>query len=157
MDVYASAISMGNPKSLYAVEDKIDLDIFINEIVEKLKYFFKLDMQESFEKTVRREFSKIQSRRDLGDAQKLAHIKNIVYMQLYPQISKSIRMEMNEQGILQGDKSSAAQKELQEVVEAIIYYNAQEREAKKNIEIQKEYGEIDPEIRLGMYSAEKQK
>jgi hypothetical protein len=44
MDVYASAISMGNPKSLYAVEDKIDLDIFINEIVEKLKYFFKLDM-----------------------------------------------------------------------------------------------------------------
>lgn len=134
MDVYASAIAMGNPKSLYAVEDKIDLDIFINEIVEKLRYFFRLDMQDTFEKTVRREFAKITNRKDLSDAQKLAHIKNVVYIQLYPQISKSIRMEMNEQGVLQGDKSSAAQKELQEVVEAILYYNAQEKEAKKNIE-----------------------
>ena len=152
MDVYASAVAMGNPKSLYATEDRTDLDIFINEVVQQLKYFFTLDMQSTFESSVRKEFNKIIVRKDISNAQKLAHLKNIVYVQLYPQISKAIRMEMNEQGVLQGDKSQEAQNELTRVVESIIYYNQQEREAKKNLEQQATLGNLPVETRLQMFS-----
>ena len=49
-----------------------------------------------------------------------------------------LRMEMNEQGVLQGDKSAATQKELKETIEALLYYNQKEKRAKEGIEKQKE-------------------
>jgi len=155
-DVYASVVAMGNPRSLYATEERTDIELFVNEVVEKLKYFFRLDQQEAFEQSVRKEFKKIMQNPNLSNEQKLATMKNIVYTQLFPQISKMLRMEMNEQGVLQGDKSSATQKELKETIEALLYYNQKEKQAKEGIAKQQELNPRAVEEVFSMYSRQQQ-
>lgn len=104
-DFQKQLIAAQDTYSLYYMQENIDIEKYLELVLNEFVSFFPEKMQEFFKTEMKKQFNRVLDRK-LTNAQKLAIIKNIVQKQIAPQIEKYLKMELNEQGIINVDKSA---------------------------------------------------
>ena len=74
-DLYSQLQAALNPKSVYGIDIRYELENYIQLIIDELVKYFKSEHQPLFIMTIKSELNKIIQRKDITDATKLAIIK----------------------------------------------------------------------------------